>query len=342
MPHGYSRTSVRSCGEGAAELWSAVLSEHDRRGANDQPWTIGEIRQVYDRSAYLEFHRDAINGFDPLGPPLVLLAGEGFDGPLATCLAGTSRGYINSELDSGTPCRLRTAAGSRTESGYVLRLSEALDIEFDAATLEPPARPGPTYPNLAEISNQGPVFTRGVDALGLLRERDLEDGLGCLQTLDQLAMGGTANVVIRSLIDWWIARLRGSADGPPPIDLLGRGPGATPSGDDILAGLQLALLRTTSGLRQDRVREAGRDIVAESTERTTDISTALLAQAAQGRAANRFEAALSAVLAMENDDHDWEYAVLDAAALGHTSGVDHLVGLLLGVLGIAPEIEDRP
>lgn len=341
MTHGYTRSSIRSCGVGAAELWSAVLGEPERRFGEDQPWTIGEIRQVYDRSAYLEFHPEAINGFDPLGPPLVLLADEDFGGPLATRIVGSSRDRVYSDLDGGTPCHLRTAAGYLAESSYVLRLGDTIDIELDSAALEPPARSRATYPNLAEISGQGPVFTRAVDALELLLGQDSDDGLGWLQGLNELVTGSSPPSKIRSLIEWWLSHLDGATNWSPPIGLLGRGPGATPSGDDILGGLLLALLRTTSRQQHDRVREAGRLLVAEAEERTTDISSALLAQAAQGRAADRFEAALGAIIAMEAGDHGWESAVLESAELGHTSGLDHLVGLLLAVLGIAPEIEGR-
>ncbi len=341
MTHGYTRSSIRRCGVGAAELWSAVLGEPDRGFGEDQPWTIGEIRQVYDRSAYLEFHPQAIKGFDPLGPPLVLLADEGLGGPLATRIAGSSRDRVFRDVAVGTPCRLRTAAGGRAESNYVLRLGDTIDIELDPAALEPPARRRPTYPCMAEITGQGPVFSRAVDALEVLLERDPEDGLGWLQGLNELVTGSSPPSEIRSLIGWWLGHLDGGTNRSPPIDLLGRGPGATPSGDDILAGLLLALLRTTSRQRHDRVREAGRLVVAEAEERTTDISSALLAQAAQGRAADRFEAALGAIIATEAGDHGWESTVLEAAELGHTSGLDHLVGLLLAVLGIAPEIEDR-
>ncbi|MFB6360875.1 MAG: DUF2877 domain-containing protein [Halobacteriales archaeon] len=340
MPNGYTRASVRSCGEGAAELWAAVLSEHERRGANDQPWSIGEVRQVYDRSAYIELHRDAIDGFEPLGPPLVLLAGEGFDGPLATRLAGSGRDVISRELDRGRPCRLRTAAGNHAEARYVLRLGETIDVELEAASLETMERDTPQCPALTEITPQGPNYNRAAETVQLLRDGDREDGLGWLGPLDDLATGGIARTEPRSLIEWWVAYLQGCADGRPPIDLLGRGPGATPSGDDILAGLLLALYRTTSRQRHERVRDAGRALVAAAAERTTAISAALLAQAAQGRAGGRFDAALGSILAAEPDQTDWQPAVFEAAELGHTSGLDHLVGLLLAVLGIAPEITD--
>lgn len=343
MPRGYTRTSVRGCGRGAADLWSAVLREHDRRAATDQPWAIGELRQVFDRSAYLEFRPEAIHGFDPLGPPLVLLAGDGFEGPLVTRLAGSSHDPVrHTRLASGTHCRLRTAAGSDANPGYVVSLGQTMDIELETAALQPHDPQARRYPNIAAITHEGPVWTRAVDALDLLTEREIADGLGWLQELEGLVSGGSLLSEIQSLIEWWVDSIQGAAAEPPPIELLGRGPGATPSGDDILSGLLLALLRTTSRQRHDRVENAGRRIVAMAEERTTDISRALLAQAAQGRAGGRVEAALGALLAMETDEAGLEPPVIEAAALGHTSGTDHLVGVLLAILGIAPEIGEQP
>lgn len=106
------------------------------------------------------------------------------------------------------------------------------------------------------------------------------------------------------------------------LPVLGLGPGTTPSGDDVTAGVLLAARAT--GLSPAATSAVSMQVLAAAPERTTAVSAALLAEAAAGRAAGPVVAALRALLG---------FGDVDAAArrllhLGHTSGADVATGLL--------------
>lgn len=327
MPRGYTTARVIGCGAGAVELWAAVLEEHDRVGPEGDR-RIGAVLQAYDRSAYIRLDRAALGGFEPFGPPLVLLGNSAFDGPLATRIETPgAAGFDPSDLEARVACRLRAAA----DGGYGLTVGGALDIALDRSALE--RERGPEHDCLT--LGPSPAGDRARAALEALT--GFEDGLGWLDEVASLASGKPPNGDLRDLIEGWAAVVAEGAE--PPVDVLGRGPGATPSGDDVTAGVLLALDRTTVGERNERVRAAGRRVVKAAEERTTEVSAALLAQAAQGRAACRVEEALVALLGAR-EPTDLRGTGRAAADLGHTSGVDLLVGALLVPLEVAPRVAD--
>jgi len=141
----------------------------------------------------------------------------------------------------------------------------------------------------------------------------------------------------------WALRARNDADlAAAATALLGRGPGLTPAGDDVLAGLLAALRVLGPSLPApvgDRVA-ATADILAAAVtgaapERTTALSAQLLAHAARGAVALPVADVLRAVAGRGG-------LVASAARLarvGHTSGGDLLVGIALAVDIMLPESE---
>lgn len=107
------------------------------------------------------------------------------------------------------------------------------------------------------------------------------------------------------------------------VEVLGLGAGLTPSADDAVAGL---LLVSRATLGHTAVAEVGRRVSAAATRRTTTISAALLAHAAQGRAAPQVVAAVDAL----TGDGRLEPALDALWSLGHSSGADTAAGLLAG------------
>lgn len=112
-------------------------------------------------------------------------------------------------------------------------------------------------------------------------------------------------------------------------DLIGRGPGSTPAGDDVLAGL-LATLRAFR-VASDRDVVAFADAlsseIARATPRTTALSATLLRCADRGAVvacAGRVLRALAGHGAIEP-------AISGLLRLGHTSGRDLLAGMTIGV-----------
>lgn len=130
---------------------------------------------------------------------------------------------------------------------------------------------------------------------------------------------------ISALTTWVGAALADPGhEAAPPAEvgrLLGLGPGLTPSGDDALGGAMVAL--HTLG-RPDVARRLADRVLPRARERTTVISAAHLAAAADGEGA----AALHATLATLGGARRRALGpCLDAlAAVGHSSGWDALAG----------------
>jgi hypothetical protein len=225
-------------------------------------------------------------------------------------------------LRPGAPAEVNGTA-LRVDGRFVFRLA-------GAALWHPPPLTGPRNP--ADL-------TRGTAGLAAAAAtRAPAEGLGRL--IPRLATGaardagppdppllGLAWRGIVPLLDWLEAALAAAsgAPSPPPAEaasLVGLGPGLTPSGDDLVAGMLLAL--QAEG-RADLARSLAGWALPLARERTTIISRAHLACAAAGEGAAALHDTLAAVRAA---DRRRLAAGLDAvAAIGHTSGWDALAGI---------------
>jgi hypothetical protein len=122
------------------------------------------------------------------------------------------------------------------------------------------------------------------------------------------------------------------------VSLLGLGPGLTPSGDDVLAGMLVGLhhLDWTRGAELRRAAGRGqppasvvRDTIAtrvlvDAPTRTATLSAALLGHAARGEAASEVTAVLNSLCGRR----PLSPALMRLLAVGHTSGYDTACGLL--------------
>ena len=107
--------------------------------------------------------------------------------------------------------------------------------------------------------------------------------------------------------------------------IVGLGPGLTPSGDDLMAGLLVG----TARLRGALPTALGEAVLAAARDRTTDVALARLRHAARGRIEEVQERVMANLLGGAGTELD--AAVRRAARWGHTSGVDTLVGLFLAL-----------
>jgi hypothetical protein len=106
--------------------------------------------------------------------------------------------------------------------------------------------------------------------------------------------------------------------------LVGLGPGLTPSGDDVLVGIEAALhalARPSAGF----LALALGDVEG----RTTALAATLLRHAAAGEFAERLHSLLAALLG--SDEEAIPAAIDRAVAWGATSGSDCLLGVLIGL-----------
>ena len=105
----------------------------------------------------------------------------------------------------------------------------------------------------------------------------------------------------------------------PVEDLIGLGPGLTPSGDDFLVGA-LALLDA----RGERATHAAlaRAIIGASLARTSPLSRCFLKAAAAGQVGENLHRAVSSVMV-----GDIDAAVAAVGRIGHSSGWDMMAGI---------------
>ena len=146
-----------------------------------------------------------------------------------------------------------------------------------------------------------------------------EEGLGCviLGVHNPLAMH--AQPALEAL-DRWLA---GNALGPEAAQLIGLGPGLTPSGDDYLGGILVALRWVGRGAQADSL---WRWLEPHLAGRTGELSIAHLAAAASGEAHEAVHGLLEDLSAWEAPDLNPALARLDA--VGHSSGWDALAGVV--------------
>jgi hypothetical protein len=168
------------------------------------------------------------------------------------------------------------------------------------------------------------------------------------------ALVGAGRVVVGAMtvpvVRWWAPRRPqpGSsrdrvdvvagllADVPVPVpvdgavaDLLGRGPGLTPAGDDVVAGLLLAFAHRPD-LRDPLAAEVDR----LATDRTTTLSATLLRCAAAGHAIPAVTD-LADALAGHGPDAGLPVVVRRLVTVGHSSGAALAHGLLRGARTVA-------
>ncbi|HJZ30103.1 MAG TPA: DUF2877 domain-containing protein [Hyphomicrobiaceae bacterium] len=120
------------------------------------------------------------------------------------------------------------------------------------------------------------------------------------------------------------------------VPLIGLGPGLTPSGDDYLGGVLVALALTARLPLRDRLWQA---LVPGLGERTSAISAAHLAAAAEGFGCAALHEVLGALLTGAGDRLPAAVAAL--ARVGHTSGWDALAGAIAALRVVGDDLAAR-
>jgi hypothetical protein len=120
--------------------------------------------------------------------------------------------------------------------------------------------------------------------------------------------------------------------------LLGVGPGLTPSGDDALVGLLVALgCMAPVDPSADAVRRTLAAWTRANADRTTPIARAYLLHGADGRFGAQWIALAEALAS--GDPGRAEDATRDARRLGASSGADGVQGMLAGLAAVHPDGE---
>jgi Protein of unknown function (DUF2877) len=257
------------------------------------------VEAVFERSCYLRS-----------GDMFVCLGDASIgDGPLNVITSTESK-------DEAQP-RAVQVSGPVRSSGGQLRFAGGSELDFAAA----PIWTMPPWPSRAERR------TLGADRIAAIIARAPSGGLFrlAINPQDQPQRPDTTRAAngIRSLYN---GLQPGAAAGllkSGVAALLGLGPGLTPSGDDLLAGVMLAL----HAAHPEAAASLGAVIKADAARLTSPLSAALLQAAVAGECSAALQRALSACLTGRN----LPAALATLDGIGHTSGWDHLAGFLLTI-----------
>ncbi|SEG32617.1 Protein of unknown function [Nonomuraea solani] len=145
-----------------------------------------------------------------------------------------------------------------------------------------------------------------------------------------LAGNGAVDLLASSCAKGWLLGAVTAAE-----QLVGLGPGLTPSGDDVLAGLLVTLRHLGAAAGAERAVWLADWLAATVTfdarTRTTPISATLLHCAARGEASPEVTAVLRGLAGRQA----LEPALRRLYRLGHTSGADLAQGIAIGVTAVA-------
>lgn len=278
-------------------------------------------RRLLDRSPRLRVHSaftNALNLETPGGHLLALVGPTARNAPMALVLADTPQdGFEALELPAAAEAQVSS------ESLRVGRLS----LEWRSAST--------WYPQpLPEITEN--LDRRTAIARELVLSASPTEGLGpLLQWLSDCTRGGSPPSWLSTMMRRGWAGVGGliaavksgdsSLAASATENLVGLGPGLTPSGDDVLAGFLVAcqVRRPAEG------RKIGRACAAFARGRTTTYGQERVRFAARGEIEELQLEALRACIA--GTDEDIRRNVRQAARWGHSSGTDTLAGLLFGL-----------
>ncbi len=271
--------------------------------------TMATVAAVFCRSFYLE-----------AGGQLICVTDESaFDGPLNLLIR--ARGTRSAVSDLGILVGERWAG----DGTHLERIDDAaITIDISPASAWKPRPPSPSFPGLRGVIG-------GIESLKTLAASSApEDGLL------RLVLAGKArptNATERAASVPLSALRRHAAIwlddcNPCLVDslfgLLGLGPGLTPSGDDLIAGLLITCHYLGKGEAASalwhRLEHAAKNL-------TNPISFAHLAAAGQGLGAAPFHDLIDA--SIENQLDRMTEALDAVAKIGHCSGFDAVAGLLV-------------
>jgi len=263
---------------------------------------LGRVSARFEHSFYVDLGAGSVCvGEESLGP-----------GPLSVLCARLPAGPLGAYLNAGDAARIE---------GQIL-VAGALRIDLAEAR--------PWWPAAVGAWDRTSLLRGLAAAKATLRALKPSDGLHLLapgppsgrQPFAEAAAPPLGHLA--QLLHVGCAAEAAAADAAKIAPLIGLGPGLTPSGDDFLGGLLVALALVGRIALRDRLWQALHGAIAE---RTTSISRAHLAAAAEGLGGARLHGALNAIMTGARGDIQAACAAL--GRVGHTSGWDALAGGLL-------------
>jgi hypothetical protein len=273
------------------------------------------VHSVFRVAAYLKLEGD--------WELLTLTASSSADLPRGIRV-GTPEGFTFERLHVGEAATCRDGMLHFGRGSIDLDLRTAGQWDFDLAALNFDAsspRVAASWQLVWRALNERQLAS-GAEMVGarLLHPR----GIQVSETLRRLADGMAHLIAAAAGYDLSVSKAVSS--------LIGLGQGVTPTGDDLLvgciAGLWCRIGHDAS--RKEYVSNLGKALIDLSAGRTTDISRSFLYHAALGHVSSTL-AALADAICSGTDSSELLERANGAMSVGHTSGMDAVTGLLLGL-----------
>lgn len=348
MPHNYTRLETVDAGTGATEHWWQLVSRlqsHADPHVQEVPELSGVVHSAFDRSLYLQFPSERTGR---AGKPLLTALGRNDlrQGPLLTRLRTTPEfSFLRQGCRSDSPVTVRLSSGSPDDSTpLTLTIDNRLRIDIDLSKLRSLPVSGGWSNDISRTDiNHGSRIRSQHSALVTRMADERLDGLDWFERLES-HLDGHTDEQIASLSETFVQQLTSSSSITPSpkaiTDLIGRGPGATPAGDDLLCGLLVTLRAVSSPGQQCRLWSITEPLIETAHRETTAVSAAMLAEAAKGRASKPVRDSLVCLLSQPpTAEHARSDDVLDdLMTIGHTSGADVLAGILTATTVVVPAL----
>ena len=277
-----------------------LVAEKIGAGVPQEPFS-GHVRSVFVNAAILNVENKLIT--------------------LVPAATGGLPGAINLAVPRGFDfAALLTVGGAAAARGGILRFANnEVSVELRGA------KPWRSRLNELALDFARPGTVSGWDAAAVALQAD-----GRSRAIARLGHGA-----IMELSDA-TRRFDLQAAGQEAERLVGLGAGGTPAGDDLLVGYLAGLWPSVKGDRPRAGFAAGlADLVGDLGERTNDISRVYLEAAAEGEVSERLADVVRSIA--EGEVRAIVTAAAAAAiAVGHSSGADGMLGLLLGMAAWGP------
>lgn len=345
VPGGYERLQIFQIGSGATEIiWSIVQS------LNQQEFkTIdGSIEAVFDRTVHISLPTDlgsqqtsliVLGKENVRTGPLLMQVQTPTDFSFNKRLAGVSKGVDIKQISSGSNLQINMGAG--------------LNVSIDTSKMSLLPAGGGIYEqlNIEEFQYGADLVTLNVRLIEYLDDQGLEDGLDLLTELVQyhtIKPSPFLDSLVSSINSILTAKSFDPDDGnitnrdfsqQPIIELLGCGPGATPSGDDILLGIFLILQRIADRRISKRAELLCKKVSKHASSMTTRMSSSLLEEVSKKRVAKPAKECSLILTDPTSSQKELIRAAEDLIETGHTSGLDSLIGMLIATTIILPEVK---
>jgi Protein of unknown function (DUF2877) len=272
-----------------------------------------------------------------------------FDGAVNMLLEGrlvslvaeaVERGPLNITLRPqsglGKMSSLGVEAGDKVRvRGSVLELGDRLEVSFCSARTYRPSRKF-ALPMLDEGEIAANLEVAGEAALLYGRTAGLGELIGLLRPGGGIPTTGRLNIFASAALPRMIRLEQAFCSDDENMlkdavrELVGLGPGLTPSSDDMLAGLVLlsGLYAENRGSSPHAIRFIARAASREARGRTTILSEEYLVQASLGRGNEPVVRLCAALLTGGRESVERE--TRRVLSTGETSGTDTVLGILLG------------